>query len=61
VAVAELLLNIDVLVEQSLRRVGVHVDRNGSLVYGHGIRRFCHGSILVLVIHVSWRTAGNKH
>jgi hypothetical protein len=61
VAVAELFLNIDVLVQQSLRRVNVHVDCDGSLVYRNRVRRFFYRSILVFVIHVSLRTAGNKN
>src|SRR5215204_111272 len=60
VAVAELLLNIDVFIQQSLRSVDVHVDRYGPLVDGKGIRRFCHSGFFGFWIHVSLRTAGNK-
>src|SRR5215213_1926924 len=60
VAVAELLLNIDVFIEQSLRSINVHVDRNGSLVDGKRIKRFCHSGVLGFWVHVSLRTGRNK-
>jgi hypothetical protein len=62
VAVAELLLNINVFVQQSLRRIDVHVDCDGLLVDGKvSGRRFRRSGVLVLVVHVCLRTAGNNY
>jgi hypothetical protein len=51
-----------VFVQQSLRRIDVHVDCDGLLVDGKvSGRRFRRNGVLVLVVHVCLRTAGNNY
>jgi hypothetical protein len=52
--VSELLLKINLLVEDALYGIGVHVDGNGSIMDGERIGRFnlCRSVNLVLLCHV---------
>jgi hypothetical protein len=54
VPVSELLLNIDVFIQQSLRGVDVHIDYDSASMNGErvGGRRLRQGCILIVVIHL---------
>src|ERR1044072_4832315 len=61
-AVAELLLNIDVLIKNSLHGVDVHIDRDSALMNGKrvGDRSLCPGSVLVVLVHLFISAAGRR-
>jgi len=61
-AIRQLILKINIFIEHPLNRVGVHINRNGSIMNGERIGRFDVGlsSTLILLCHL-FEVAGVEH
>jgi hypothetical protein len=55
-------LNVDVLIEDSLHGIYVHINRDGAFMNGKGVgsRSLCHGCVLVVLVHLFLSAAGRK-